>query len=232
MEPVTRPQPQPRSEVTSKQPWYRKRWVIPAAALLVGMVAGFGMAGADPTASHEYQALEQQLAETRNEIATARRSSAEAADRARIAENELAEREAELEATEEPAPAPAPTSAPTSQPAPRPAPAPAPPPPPAEATSDGTVAQSNALGKARDYLKFTSFSRSGLIEQLQYEGFSTGDATWAVDKLAVDWNEQAATKAEEYLSFTSFSRSGLIEQLTYEGFSPPQAEHGANAVGL
>lgn len=249
MEPVTQPQPaQSPTEVTAKQPWYRKRWVIPAAGLLVGMALGFGMAGGDPTASPEYEALEEELAETRNEIATARESSVAARDRARAAENELAEREAELENAEETAPAPAPAPAPPPPPAPASAPPaePAPPtaaapaprtavapaPPPADVRADGTVAQSNALEKARDYLEFSSFSRTGLIEQLAYEGFSTGDATWAVDNLTVDWNEQAADKAEEYLSFTSFSRSGLIEQLSYEGFTPQQAEHGANSVGL
>jgi hypothetical protein len=63
---------------------------------------------------------------------------------------------------------------------------------------------------------------------LEYEGFSTSDATFAVDSLSVDWNEQAAKKAEEYLAYTSFSRSGLVQQLQYEGFTPEQAEYGAS----
>ena len=76
----------------------------------------------------------------------------------------------------------------------------------------------------------TAFSRSGLIEQLEYEGFSTEDATYAVDNLNADWNKQAALSAEQYLEMTSFSRSGLIEQLEYEGFTSAQAEYGDNAV--
>jgi hypothetical protein len=227
MEPTTQPQPeQPPTEVTGKQPWYRKRWVIPAAALLVGMVLGFAMAGGDPTTSPEYGALEQELAEARNGIATAREKSSAAADRARTAENELAEREAELETTEAPAPTPTATRTPTAAPAPKPAPAPPP------ATPELSVAQANALEKAREYLSFTAFSHSGLIEQLKFEGFATADATWAVDNLTVDWNAQAAKKAEEYMSFSSFSRSSLIDQLMFEGFSREQAEHGASAVGL
>ncbi|MEO3759049.1 Ltp family lipoprotein [Mycobacterium sp. B14F4] len=95
-----------------------------------------------------------------------------------------------------------------------------------------TVSQQNAVRKAEDYLDYTAFSRRGLIEQLEFEGFSTEDATFAVDHVAVDWNEQAAKKAEDYLDYTSFSRSGLIEQLEFEGFTPAQAAYGVAAVGL
>ena len=35
-----------------------------------------------------------------------------------------------------------------------------------------SLEEQNALNKALDYLKILAFSRSGLIEQLQYEGFS------------------------------------------------------------
>lgn len=39
-----------------------------------------------------------------------------------------------------------------------------------------------ALMKAKSYLDFSSFSREGLIEQLEYEGFSHDDAVTAVDR--------------------------------------------------
>jgi hypothetical protein len=77
-----------------------------------------------------------------------------------------------------------------------------------------------------------AFSRTGLIQQLEFEGYSSGDATWAVDNVAVDWNEQAAKKAREYLDFMSFSRSGLIQQLVFEGFTNQQAEYGASQAGF
>lgn len=96
----------------------------------------------------------------------------------------------------------------------------------------GTVSQQNALREAGSYLKFSAFSRSGLIGQLEYEKYSLEDATWAVDRVKVDWNEQAAKSAESYLKFTSFSRSGLVDQLLYEGFSPEQAEYGVSKTGL
>ena len=66
-----------------------------------------------------------------------------------------------------------------------------------------------------------SFSRSGLIRQLEFERYSTHDATVAVDSLRVDWNQQAAKSARSYLDFMSFSRDGLIHQLEFEGFTAP-----------
>lgn len=100
------------------------------------------------------------------------------------------------------------------------------------AAKAGTVSQQNALRKAADYLEYTAFSRTGLIGQLEFEEFSTADATWAVDRVTVNWNEQAAKKAKDYLEYTSFSRSGLIDQLIFEGYTPAQAEYGVSKTGL
>ena len=96
----------------------------------------------------------------------------------------------------------------------------------------GTPGQANAKKSAESYLDFKGFSRSGLIKQLVYEKFSTADATWAVDHVDVDWNEQAAKSAQSYLDFKGFSHAGLVQQLVYEGFTPAQAEHGTKAAGL
>lgn len=101
----------------------------------------------------------------------------------------------------------------------------------AEPETNETMGQKNAVRKAKDYLAFTGFSHSGLIEQLEFEGFSTEEATYGADNCGADWNEQAAIKAEEYLNTMSFSRDGLIEQLEFEGFTAEQAEYGATAVG-
>jgi hypothetical protein len=103
---------------------------------------------------------------------------------------------------------------------------------PAKPASQFTISQQNAIDKAESYLDFTAFSRKGLIQQLEFEGFSTADATFAVDHITVDWNEQAWKKAKDYLDFSSFSRKGLIEQLEYEGFTNAQATYGVNKVGL
>ena len=95
-----------------------------------------------------------------------------------------------------------------------------------------TRGEQNALNRANDYLEFMSFSRSGLIDQLEFEGYTTSEAEYAVDNCGANWDEQAVLKAEEYLDFMSFSRSGLIDQLEFEGFTYDQASAAATAVGL
>ncbi len=98
--------------------------------------------------------------------------------------------------------------------------------------SSPTVSQSNALKKALQYLDYSAFSYSGLVEQLEFEGFSTEDATYGVDHCGADWNQQAANKAKQYLDYSAFSHDGLVEQLEFEGFSHEQAEYGVSSVGL
>lgn len=98
-------------------------------------------------------------------------------------------------------------------------------------TGEPTMGQKNALAKAKSYLDYSAFSYKGLIEQLEYEKFSTADATYAVDNCGADWFEQATKKAKSYLSFMSFSRDGLIEQLEHEGFTHEQAVYGVEQNG-
>ncbi|MEM7096144.1 MAG: Ltp family lipoprotein [Actinomycetota bacterium] len=139
------------------------------------------------------------------------------------------------DAPTESTPAPEATSTPTPVPTATPAPAPPAPtstPAPAPAAPSQTVSQQNAIESARSYLRFTNFSRQGLIGQLEFEGFPTADATYAVDNITVDWNAQAAGSAQSYLDFTSFSCSGLVDQLVFEGFTQAQAQFGASAVRL
>jgi hypothetical protein len=95
-----------------------------------------------------------------------------------------------------------------------------------------SVASQNARRMAASYLKYSAFSRSGLIDQLKYEGFSNRLATYGVDKQHANWSKQAARMARQYLKYSAFSRSGLIEQLEYEGFTPTQAKYGVKKAGL
>ncbi len=99
-------------------------------------------------------------------------------------------------------------------------------------TPSVSVSKQNALKSAQSYLSFSAFSRKGLIEQLEYEKYSTEDATYAVDNCGANWNEQALKSAKSYLSFSSFSHDGLVEQLEYEGFTHEQAEYGVTQNGL
>lgn len=88
-----------------------------------------------------------------------------------------------------------------------------------------SLERKNAVKTAEGYLRYTSFSRQGLIEQLEYEGYSNDASVYAVDNVTVDWNEQCAKTAESYLKCSSFSRQGLYEQLQYEGFTEEQIKY-------
>lgn len=94
-----------------------------------------------------------------------------------------------------------------------------------------TLGEKNALQSAKSYLDYSAFSAKGLKEQLEFEGYSSDEAQYAVDHCGADWMEQAALSAKQYMDYSSFSRQALIEQLEFEGFTHEQAEHGAEAVG-
>lgn len=94
-----------------------------------------------------------------------------------------------------------------------------------------TLGMKNAVRMAQDYLETMAFSHEGLIEQLEYEGFSYDDALYGVNNCGADWNQQAFLMAQDYLDFTAFSREGLIKQLEYEGFTESQIEYAITKIG-
>lgn len=94
-----------------------------------------------------------------------------------------------------------------------------------------TIGQKNALARAISYLRSSSFSYESLIHQLEYEGYSNADATYAARYCGANWNEQVLKKAKSYLHTSSFSYSGLIHQLEYEKFTSEQAKYGVDNCG-
>jgi hypothetical protein len=116
---------------------------------------------------------------------------------------------------------------------------------PSESDADFQVAQStgmtgpqrNAVKSAESYLKIGGFSRDGLIEQLSSSsgsGYSLSDATYAVDSLNVNWNQEAVESANSYLRVSGFSCQGLIDQLSSKSgskFTISQATYGAQQAG-
>ena len=94
-----------------------------------------------------------------------------------------------------------------------------------------SIGQKNALDKAKSYLKYSAFSREGLINQLDFEGFEEDDIIFAVDNVEVDWNEQCYEKAKSYLKYSSFSKQSLINQLEFEGFTDEQIAYAVEKVG-
>ena len=100
-----------------------------------------------------------------------------------------------------------------------------------EITKGEIPAESEIEKKADDYLKIDAFSREGLIEQLEYEGYAESDAEAAVNSLKIDWQKQADKKAKSYLSIDAFSKKGLTEQLEYVGFTSEEAELAVSGCG-
>lgn len=86
----------------------------------------------------------------------------------------------------------------------------------------------NALQKAYDYLDYSAFSKTGLYDQLIYEGFPEESAQFAIDNVETDWNKNALQKAKDYLDYSAFSDQGLYDQLVYEGFTAEQAQYAIN----
>lgn len=89
----------------------------------------------------------------------------------------------------------------------------------------------NVIKTAQNYVQYMSFSRQGLIKQLEFEGYSTEISKYAADNISVDWNEQCAKTAKKYLEYVSFSRDGLYNQLAFEGFTDEQIQYGLSQVG-
>ena len=94
--------------------------------------------------------------------------------------------------------------------------------------NDGaTMGERMALSSAKNYLRTMGFSKKGLIKQLEFEGYSTEEATYAVNNCGANWKEQAVRVAKNYLNTMPFSKQGLIEQLEFEGFTSEEATYGA-----
>lgn len=101
-----------------------------------------------------------------------------------------------------------------------------------EPTEDNvSLGMKNALESAKSYISYSSFSYTGLIEQLEYEKYSHEEAVYGADNCGADWNEQAKLSAKSYIDYSDFSYDGLIEQLEYEGFTNEEAIYGADNCG-
>ena len=206
----------------TKKPWYKKWWiwVLVAVFVLIGIAASQGgkddvkTSEADETVVVEVE----ESGPTAEELAEQQsREAAEEEARAKAEAERAAEEEAAAQAEKE---AEAARAAEAEEAAAA-----------AAAEAAMTVGQRNAIRQGRSYLEFMAFSRVGLIEQLEFEGYSNDDATFAVDTIDPDWNEQAERSAQEYLDYMAFSREGLIDQLLFEGFTYEQAVYGVDAVG-
>lgn len=90
-----------------------------------------------------------------------------------------------------------------------------------------------ALEVAKTFLESMPFSRSGLIEQLKFAGFTQEEAEYAADNSGADWYEMAVKSALSYLETSDYSENGLIRQLesSSEGYTHEEAVHGVSEAG-
>lgn len=101
-----------------------------------------------------------------------------------------------------------------------------------ETAAEVSVSASNALKAAKQYLKVMPFSYKKLIKQLEFDGYSSEDATYAADSCEADWDEQAVKAAKNYLKIMAFSEKKLIQQLEFDGFTNEQATYAAEQNGF
>ena len=65
--------------------------------------------------------------------------------------------------------------------------------------TEPTLGEQNALKSVQEYLSFSAFSHSGLVQQLEFEDRSHAEATYGADRCGANWFEQAAKSAADYL---------------------------------
>lgn len=97
--------------------------------------------------------------------------------------------------------------------------------------SGATTGERDALSRARVYVKQTGVSYKGLLEQLEFEGYSHSEAVYGAEHCGADWKREAAQRARAYSGAMSFSRADLIEQLEREGFTHEEAVYGVEQNG-
>lgn len=91
-----------------------------------------------------------------------------------------------------------------------------------------TIGQRNAVNSAVSYIDTLDFSHDGLVEQLEFSGFSHDEAVYGADHCGADWKSEALGAAKSYIDTLSYSYKGLIEQLEYSKFTKEQAKYGAD----
>jgi len=101
-------------------------------------------------------------------------------------------------------------------------------------TTTSALTLISAQERAKIYMTLAPWSRPWLIKQLKSIGYSTAEATYGVDALNVNWNEQAKKVARNYVNRWAVPRSRIevISWLENRGFPKAQAEYGVTAIGL
>lgn len=95
--------------------------------------------------------------------------------------------------------------------------------------------QSEIQAKAMYYINNLALSKTGIIQQMKSEGYNEQELKEALNKLDVDWNEQAVKAANWYLSIykNNIDREMMKQCLEKnEGFTSREVEYALRKVGF
>jgi SOS response regulatory protein OraA/RecX len=101
----------------------------------------------------------------------------------------------------------------------------------ADPTENSSLGETNALKAAENYLDLMAFSKSGLADQLEYDGYTEKQIEFAVNNCYVDFAAEAAEAAENYIEIMAFSKQELTDQLEYDGYTENQIRFALQMVG-
>ncbi|MCM1507010.1 MAG: Ltp family lipoprotein [Ruminococcus flavefaciens] len=100
-------------------------------------------------------------------------------------------------------------------------------------TTTTKSSKETALNRALEFIDGDGYSYIGLIDILEFVGYTHEDAVYAADNCGADWNQEAVESAKSYLEIFDFSKERLIQQLIGgEEFTEEQAEYAASQFDL
>ena len=92
-------------------------------------------------------------------------------------------------------------------------------------SSAETAGEKNALAAANLYLSTVPYSYQGLIDQLEFDGYTSSEAKYGADNCKADWKELAKLDALNYLGTMPMSEKKLREQLQFDGFLDDEIDY-------
>ena len=102
----------------------------------------------------------------------------------------------------------------------------------AAAQSQESGQNDDVIAAAKKYVETGNYTYTSLIDKLQQDGFSTGNAEYAANNCGADWNGMAANEAKNLIDGGVTTKEEIVDQLIFKGYTYQQAVHGAEANGL
>lgn len=99
-----------------------------------------------------------------------------------------------------------------------------------ESDNDVPTQYQEVLERAKSFIESGEYSYSGLIEILEFVGYSNDEAEFAALNCNADWNNEAVQCAESYLDIKNMTKDELYGQLEYEGFTKEQISYALSKV--